>query len=326
LCWQLLQERLCGPAWRAAWLDQPVDDTLLVPELEIAVGAGLADDRTSPEFAVRCHDAFADSVGSAMYWQAPDCVDLALATDGVETTLRPLAAALSVVPATKWWTSPIELADQHVVAWVDPGVPETSFTGAAARLDDWHADLVAHERDTQDHSDDPAAGPGGAWWSTPNTAGTPTTTRALESGQPIGIRLVEDELGWDGALSSAVRVDPGARVYEVTGAAAWAGLVDRYPLGVTRARRPDWYRATGRDSTWLIPDFRAVSADYDGVHLTGLGYLTTAGRAIPVQGGHTVLAGWNPDQTWWLADVLTPQAAAPREWTRDQDGWRESRV
>jgi hypothetical protein len=325
LCWQLLQEQLPGPAWRAAWLHQPVDDALLVPELETALGAAQAEDRTSSQFAERCFVAFADSVDSAMYWQAPDSVDRALATDGVEATLRPLAAALRVVPATQWWTAPIDLADQHVVMWANPGTPETSFTGAAARLDGWHADIVAHDLASQDHSEDPAAGPGGAWWSTPNAAGTPTTTRALESGEPLGVQLVEDGLGWDGALSSAVGVDPSARIYEVTGAAAWAELVDRYPLVVTQARRPDWYRATGRDSTWLIPDFRAVSADYEGVHLTGMGYLTIAGRAVAVEGGHTVLAGWNPDQTWWLADVLTPLAAAPRQWTRDQDGWRESR-
>jgi hypothetical protein len=261
-----------------------------------------------------------------MYWQAPDGIDRALATDGVAAALRPLAAALRVLPATQWWTAPIALADQHLVAWLDRDTPAAVLTGSAARLEDWHADVVAHELTSQDHSDDPAAGPGGAWWSTPSATGTPTTTRALESGEPLGVRPVEDELGWKRARSTAVGVDPSARVYEITGVVAWAELVDRYPLNVTRARRPDWYRATGRNSTWLIPDFRAVSADYDGVHLSGLGYLTTAGRAVSVEGGHSVLAGWNPDQTWWLADVLTPQPTAPRTWTRDQDGWREARV
>jgi hypothetical protein len=326
LCWQLLHEHLSGPGWRAAQLDQPVDNALLVPELEAVMGAALSEDRRSPEFAERCYEAFADSVTWAMYWQAPDGVDRALATARIDAVLRPLAAALRVVPATQWWAAPIAMANQHVVAWLDPAGPEAAFTGAAARLDGWHAGMVADELAAQDYSDDPAAGPSAAWWSTPHEAGTPTTTRALETGEPVGVRLVEDELGWDRAVSTAVDVDPGARVCEVTGAGAWAELVNQYPLVMTRSRQPDWYRATGRSSTWLIPDFRAVSADYDGVHLTGMAYLTTAGRAVAVEGGHTLLAGWNPDQTWWLGDVLTPRASASREWIRDEDGWRESRV
>jgi hypothetical protein len=326
LCWQLLHEHLDGPGWRAALLDQPVDNALLVPELEAVMGAVRAEDRRSREFAGRCFDAFADSVTWATYWQAPDSVDRALAAIGVDAVLRPLAAALRVVPATQWWTAPVDPVDQHIVSWLDPAGPDPSFTGAAARLERWHADTVADELAAPDHSDDLAAGPSASWWSTPHPAGTPSTTRAVESGQPVGVALVEDELGWDRAVSTTVDVDPLARVYEVTGAAAWAGLVSRYPLVVTRSRQSDWYRATGRAATWLIPDFRAASADYDGVHLTGMGYLTTAGRAVTVEGGHSLLAGWDPDQTWWLADVLTANASAPREWIRDQDGWRASPV
>ncbi|MEO7124431.1 MAG: hypothetical protein ABI400_15220 [Lacisediminihabitans sp.] len=69
-----------------------------------------------------------------------------------------------------------------------------------------------------------------------------------------------------------------------------------------------------------------MASDYDAVHLTVLGYLTTAGRALPVRDSHTVLAGWNPDETYWLTDVLA-ESGAPSEWRRDErDGfaWSES--
>ena len=58
------------------------------------------------------------------------------------------------------------------------------------------------------------------------------------------------------------------------------------------------------DGRWLIPDFAAVAEDYDAVHLSVTGYLATAGQALPVGDARTLLAGWDPDQTYWLNDVL----------------------
>jgi hypothetical protein len=63
-----------------------------------------------------------------------------------------------------------------------------------------------------------------------------------------------------------------------------------------------------------------VADVWDGVHLTVAGYLTTAGRALDVEEQYaTVLAGWDPDATYWLADVLRPAGPATR-WVRDADG------
>ena len=38
---------------------------------------------------------------------------------------------------------------------------------------------------------------------------------------------------------------------------------------------------------------------------TVAGYLAIAGRALPVGTARTLLGGWNPDQPYWLTDVLT---------------------
>lgn len=91
-------------------------------------------------------------------------------------------------------------------------------------------------------------------------------------------------------------------VYEIDTAKDWGELVSRYPLCVTKARRQDWWRATGQDHARAIPNYPAVAADYDAIHLTVGGYLSTAGRPIGAGSTHTVLAGWDPDQTWWLTD------------------------
>ncbi len=74
-------------------------------------------------------------------------------------------------------------------------------------------------------------------------------------------------------------------------------------------RRQDWWRATGQDADWLIPDYARLAERYDALHLTVSGYLTTAGRALPAGAGHTVLAGWDPDQTLWL--TVAPDRVGP---------------
>ena len=61
-----------------------------------------------------------------------------------------------------------------------------------------------------------------------------------------------------------------------------------------------------------------MAADYDAVHLSGLAYLATAGRALNAGAAATVLAGWGPDETYWLTDTLV--AAGPvTQWRHDQD-------
>jgi hypothetical protein len=102
---------------------------------------------------------------------------------------------------------------------------------------------------------------------------------------------------------------------------AWVRLVDRYPLDVTNARRHDWCRTTGRVGTWRIPDWHAIADDWDAVHVSVTGYLTTATRAPPLADGDsaTVLAGWNPDQTWWLTDVLATTTPHPASWHHPRD-------
>ena len=69
---------------------------------------------------------------------------------------------------------------------------------------------------------------------------------------------------------------------------------------------------------------RAVGREFDAVHLTVDGYLSTAGRALPVdvpgagRPVRTLLGGWDPDATWWLTDVL-PALGAPTDWRRQDD-------
>jgi hypothetical protein len=80
--------------------------------------------------------------------------------------------------------------------------------------------------------------------------------------------------GFSGWITRSPERSP--RIYEISGPDEWADLAGRYPLDVSKSRRHDWWRITRWAGTWLIPDFAAVAGDYDAVHLSVTGYLTTA--------------------------------------------------
>ena len=191
----------------------------------------------------------------------------------------------------------------------------------------------------------------GAWWSTPigpwhgddptHPGRAPLTTPPLREWHDVGsaeLAWVEDHGGWEEALVVPVAPVRTPRVYEVTGPQDWADLVRRFPACVTGGRFDDWFRHTGRAGRWAVPDWLAVREEYDAVHITIAGYLTTAGLAVPVRDGAnddgdvaTVLAGWSPDVTAWLTDVLQPVGSPDRveRWRLDRDlarehdhGWR----
>lgn len=255
-------------------------------------------------------EALVYTVSWAMYWQEPDDWDRRLAVPQVAEQLRPVAEAVAAAPAAQWWATPIDRADQQEVSFVfedsdddddddDRPRPET----AREALAQWRAETVEGERDAIDWADDLNARITGEWWSSPVLGGLTCSTRTLGQYGPVGLRLVEDELGWQSARCRALKPRVDVSVFEVHGPADWAQLVGRYPLTVTNSRRHDWRRATGLDLPWAIPDYLAVAADYDAVHLSVVGYLTTAGRAVAAGDRHTVLAGWDPDQTWWLTDA-----------------------
>jgi hypothetical protein len=269
--------------------------------------------------------ALADAVSWATYWQEPDAWDRQLATPAARDALSPVAAAVAAAPAAAWWWTPAALDDQHYVEWIDPRHDHSpSLTGAPAKLAAWRRDTLADEDRAAERPADPRAPWSGHWWSTPALSGLPATTRAAAGLGAVALALTEDAMGWHEARVWPVQARPGARVYEITGPAAWTELVRRYPLEVTRSRRHDWFRATGRAGRWLIPDYAAVAADWDAVHLTVAGYLSTAGAAGPVDRKvATVLAGWNPDQTWWLTDALTLGGPAAYWVNPEGDGpWR----
>lgn len=280
-------------------------------------------DPDAPEAHVLLKAALGSTVDFARYWQEPDGEDELAAQPSVLGSLRRLAEWILTSPAAPSWSAPVDLDNQWAVRWEDPQLPPADPLIPAARLAHWRTDADEQERiAARDRPADPRAPWSGRWWSRPPYE-LSHGTRAVGDDGPIGLQLVEDSLGWERATICRLVPPADARLYEIEGPSAWAELCRRYPLELSASYRHDWYRATGRAGRWQIPDWQAVATDFDGVHLSVLGYLATAGHAIPVGDDiASVLAGWDPDQTWWLTTVSMDEASAQR-WARSDDGWNQ---
>lgn len=318
------------PAWmQAAW--HPADESRredLIRALE-AVDAEPVRARGDQGMLV---DAVNETVGHAMYWQPPHGEEAVTAHSAVTAALRPIAAAVAAAPAAAWWSSPVDLSRLRYTAWFDRSDQATATalpaTGARERLNRWREQTLADERDAaRNRPADPSAPFTGRWWSTPAMASLVTTARPLPGLGSVELVWQEDSLGPRDASIWTLTPTQTPRVWEIDGPEAWVRLVDRYPLDVTNARRHDWYRTTGRAGAWRIPDWATVAADWDAVHLSVGGYLATATRPLTVADGEaaTVLAGWNPDQAWWLTDILTANSV-PETWRPDRETLRPGPV
>lgn len=291
----------------------------------------------------RVMSALADAVTVAAYWQPPDDEDVLISSREVVRELLPAAERLLDCAAAEWWSTPLRVEEQCLTEFLhEPTTPVAPrLPDPRDKLNAWRADQLRSNADFRAVRDgraqrseqrtgwsvyrEPGDGPAedyarlsGTWWSTPNRWDVPPTARELPGVGPVALWLTEDEMGWTDAHCWPVAAAAPARVYEINRPQAWADLVAQYPLDVADSRRPDWARATGRDGAWLIPDWPAVATEYDAVHLSVLGYLTTAGMPIGVGADHvTLLAGWDPDATYWLTDAPTVTGRA-RRWVRDE--------
>ncbi len=118
---------------------------------------------------------------------------------------------------------------------------------------------------------------------------------------------------------------PNARVWNINGPEDWARLVETYPKVSSRPHAgwelpgPNQYPS---DTTMLrsiatqhavrseigvdmLPDWEGVAADFDGVHLSWAGFLTSEGYISDLtNGGVTMMRYWGSERTLWLHDVF----------------------
>ncbi len=254
--------------------------------------------------------ALAHAVDTSRPWQEPDGEDVLASLPEVTAALAPLAEHVMTASSTQWWSHGRQV-EQWAVDWRPADDPAPLPRNPAQALSAWARGAHAEEvRAVNERPLDPRANWSGTWWSFPQ--GTLHTVGRV----PLGLNLIEDSFGWEHATVIPVR--GAGRTHEVRTEDDWVSLCREYPLDVTASRRHDWFRCTGHDGAWVIPDWERVAKRWDAVHLTVLGYLGGANRALRVDAmASTVLAGWNPDTTIWLTD-------AAREWEGPRQQWQRT--
>ncbi|RZU62988.1 hypothetical protein [Zhihengliuella halotolerans] len=272
-----------------------------------------------------------ESVDSAMYWQPPHAEDVTLADPQVIEALRPAAGILIDHPVLTTLDRPLLTGPGRLVHpaahidWIDHDLPGRRTPPELSRVDSQGRDKLERWRRRVDENvrrsrvnwpQDVRALCGEEWWVPPVLVGLLATTPlpgadVLAPGGALGAPLllsgIEDSFGREAGTVALFDLAPGAepRVYEVDSPEAWVRLVGAFPLDVTPARRHEYFQVTGLDVAWFMPDWQQVAEQYDAVHVTVGGYLATATRALRLDpalgaGAHTMLAGWDPDQTYWL--------------------------
>jgi hypothetical protein len=353
----VVEDLLAGPRGRRfCWEvvsgtvgDQPDDDTLFWASYWISVrrgegvslfGPGASDPRPAPsdDRVLAAVEALLDAAdpssatldqalaalgrtaASAMWWQEPDTEDVLLGTVVPPALHERIASAVAAAPGVQVLLAPVPTPRQWAVTpdapgWGGPSRPADEL------LAEWRRELL----DERSHGlGDPVTAPiSGTWWTTPPSGLLDTTTERDGRG-PLGLWAVEDHTGWERAEVAPATVEPSARIAVVDDVEDWAALCRAAPIDVTAtARRHDWYRATGRDGDWVVPDWVAVTERFDAVHLTLRGWLRASGGAVPVDDTTaSVIAGWTPDTTVWLRDprpVLEP--ATRWRWSDEHNGW-----
>ena len=217
------------------------------------------------ELIIQCEQYFTP-FNDRYLWQADILQTAGLA---LEPFVKPFLAAPGT---TNWFTD----LDRHRQEWASALVgfpPHESF---------FHPDLRAY-------------GAGNTkprltfWTSTSLTAHSSSWTYYLHSGED---RQEAAYSRWH------VEVASSARVYEVHGPQAWQRLCLTYPAPSCLAYpicRPD---------ALIEPDWQAVSQDWDGVHLSVGGLLTTERVRWGIPGRQTHLFGWSVESTAWLRWVF----------------------
>lgn len=120
-------------------------------------------------------------------------------------------------------------------------------------------------------------------------------------------------------------VPAGVRLWTVDRPSDWVRLVETYPK-VAVGSHAGWelpgpnqhsedtdrltriegqHAARSAVSRHLLPDWSPVAQDFDGVHLSWAGFLTSEGFVADLpSGGVTMLRYWGSERTLWLRDVF----------------------
>ena len=192
-----------------------------------------------------------------------------------------LARELFEHPGTAWWFDDVALDAQ---AWLSiQGTPDEFIYGVPPNVSEWGR----------------PQNPSGGWERYAQKPicnediGSQDTSTLYAPFLTSELVAVEDRVG-DFRCSFplawwAIRIIEKVRVFEIHGPTDWHKLCVRYP-------------ARDRDDR-LVPNWGGVSEEWDGVHLSLGGLLTTEQNRYESSAGWSMLDFWHAEQTYWLRSV-----------------------
>ena len=183
-----------------------------------------------------------------------------------------LARRIVENPAFAWWYDPVDTETQ---VWVSP-----QFAG----------DRLLHPERMEPFDPESWRTPNSGW-STPGTWTQETSTlRGGTTSQVMAYAIYSaDHIAGFPLPAWRVEFQQEMRVWEINHPSDWHRLCSQYP---GRAR-------DGR----LIPDWKSVAIDWDGVHLS-LGGVLSCEQARYEQGGEwSMMKWWHTEQTKWLREL-----------------------
>jgi len=195
-----------------------------------------------------------------------------------------LAHDLAEQPGADWWAAPVDRERQVLLVDPEPASRTTPASG-------WN---------WEDYAERPAD------W---------RMTSTLRGGISCGDVVIASGVGdWgDGPLVRRTAVvDAATRVREIVTPADWHVLCASHPRERSKPEPslpPRWGRAyaplgleqEGPDRAgMLVPDWSALAADLDGVHLTFAGLLTVPFVEHASDAGSTMMWSWDTEGTMWL--------------------------
>ena len=195
------------------------------------------------------------------------------------------ARAVMEHPGIAWWFDDIDLQAQ---AWVSiHGTLDKFIYGTPPDTMSWHKPDNP-SRPWERYAQKPYGNQ-----ITSTLHGPHLSSKLIAYDERVGDYRCEFPLAW-----WSMRFLEEVRVFEIHGPADWHNLCVRYP-------------AKGTEDDRLVPNWGAVAEEWDGVHLSLGGLLTTEQNRYESAAGWSMLDSWHAEQTYWLRALKTETERQP---------------
>ncbi len=195
------------------------------------------------------------------------------------------ARAVIEHPGTAWWFDDIDLNAQ---AWVSIyGTPYKFIYGTPPNTMGWQRPKNPSRR-WERYAQKPVSNQ-----ITSTLYGPHLTSKLVGYDERVGDYMCEFPLAW-----WSMRFLEDVRVFEIHGPSDWHDLCVKYPAKGTKDDR-------------LVPNWGAVAEEWNGVHLSLGGLLTTEQNRYESPTGWSMLNSWHAEQTYWLRALSTETERQP---------------